>query len=105
MQRNPSQTTTTAPVVHYSGRRPVEAPVIDMTEIWAAQQVENAKWITLYGALIQGAMAGAMARPVGKEGEPDDINLDYEAIAMEADHAYSRFAARVRGQRAAAGRD
>ena len=74
-----------------------------MTEIWAAQQVENAKWITLYAALIQGAMAGAMAAP-SKEGEPDDINLDYEGLAMEADHAYSRFAARVRGQRGAPGR-
>ena len=53
MQRNPSQTTTTAPVVHHSpGRRQAQAPVIDMTEIWGAQQVENAKWITLYAALI-----------------------------------------------------
>ena len=99
MQRNPSATRT-VPIVHHSpGRRPTETPVIDMDDIWAQQQVENAKWMTVYAALIQGAMAGAMARPAPKEGEEDEINLDYEALAMEADHAYSRFAARVRGQR------
>lgn len=72
-----------------------------MTEIWATQAVENAKWVELYGSLIQGAMAGAMARPSKEKGETDDINLDYEALAMEADHAYSRYAARLRGQRGA----
>ena len=100
MKRQPSKTKTTSPVVHHSpaGRRPVEAPVIDMEEIWGAQQVENAKWIALYGSLVQGAMAGAMARPV-KDGDDGEINLDYEGLAAEADHAYSRYAARVRNQR------
>ena len=103
MQRHASQGNTTTPIVHQTppARRPIEVAAIDMPEIWASQQVENAKWIMLYGALIQGAMAGAFAAPPSKEGEKvsDTIDLDYEALAQEADHAYSRYAARVRNQR------
>lgn len=69
-----------------------------MDEIWNAQQVENAKWIAIYGALVQGAMTGAMLTPP-KEGDDGEISLDYEGLAAEADHAYSRYAARVRNQR------
>jgi len=70
-----------------------------MDDIWENQQVENAKWIELYGALLQGAMAGAMLAPRPKEGDDGEITLDYEGLAAEADHAYSRYAARVRNQR------
>lgn len=99
--RAASATTT---MVHHSpsARRPIEAPVIDMDEIWATQQVENAKWVAMYAALMQGAMTAAMAAPPAKlkEGEePEDISLDYEGLATEADHAYSRYAARLRNQR------
>ena len=69
-----------------------------MDEIWGAQQVENAKWIVLYGALVQGAMTGALLAPA-KEGDDGEITLDYEGLAAEADHAYSRYAARLRNQR------
>ena len=70
-----------------------------MGEIWHEQNVENAKWITLYAGLCQGAMAGAMAALPPKEGEPDEIRLDYEGLALEADQAYARYAARLRGMR------
>ncbi len=97
MQRRPNKTT---PVVHQSpGRRPTEIAAIDMAEIWSEQNVENAKWVQIYTGIIQGAMAGAMSAPPPKEGEPDEIHLDYEALATEADEAYSRFAARLRGMR------
>lgn len=97
-QRKPNQTT---PVVHHSpsARRPTEVAAIDMDQIWKDTQVEHAKWITLYAGILQGAMAGAMAAPPAKEGEPDEVHLDYEALAAETDQAYSRYAARLRGMR------
>lgn len=102
MQRHSSSNSSTQVAVHQSPaapRRPVEVAAIDMELIWKEQQVENAKWITIYAAILQGAMSGAFAAPPPKEGESDDIVLDYEALANEADQAYARFAARIRNQR------
>jgi hypothetical protein len=72
-----------------------------MDEIWSTQTVENAKWVALYAALIQGAITAALMAPPKKGGDDgdDDVTLDYEGLAAEADHAYSRYAARLRNQR------
>jgi len=75
-------------------RRPIEAPVIDMGVLWESGHVDSDKWNTLYAALCQGAMTAAS---LAKEGEDDRI--DYEALASEADEAYSRLAARLTNSR------
>jgi hypothetical protein len=77
-----------------AARRPIEAPVIDMEQIWESGNVDVPQWNTIYAALCQGAMTAAS---LAKEGEDDSI--DYEALASEADTAYSRLAARLTNSR------
>lgn len=65
-----------------------------MAEVWRTQTVDVPQWNLLYAALCQGAMIAASTL---KEGEDDSI--DYEALAQEADEAYSRLAARLTNSR------
>lgn len=104
MQRRGQASTTHLVHRQPGGRRPTEIQAIDMDEVWAEQQVEHPHWLRLYSAIVQAHVQAELQAPPPptRDGEPApmaDFEIDYEALATEADRAYARFAARLRGQR------
>ena len=68
--------------------------MVDMAEVWRTQTIQVGEWTTIYAGLCQGAMTAAC---MATKEEEDPI--DYEALASEADEAYSRLAARLTNSR------
>lgn len=63
-----------------------------MDELWSEQHVEHGQWLTLYAAIVQAEIQSINA-------SKSEAEIDYEALATEADLAYARYAARLRNMR------